>query len=200
MIVPALVLSGGASTRMGSPKALLRLGDRTFLARIVGTLLDAGVPEVIVVTGPHHDAIAAEAEGWPPAWPVRLVRNDAPGADQASSIRAGLALVDRPGVGGVIVTLVDHPLVAADTVTRLLAAFADGHPPVARPRVRGRHGHPVVFGREAFDALRAPSPDGAKSVLRRFAGRQRWVDVEDEGVVLDIDTPADYERARARFA
>ncbi len=71
---------------------------------------------------------------------------------------------------------------------------------MARPRVRGRHGHPVVFGREAFDALRAPSPDGAKSVLRRFAGRQRWVDVEDEGVVLDIDTPEEYARLRARFA
>lgn len=199
MLVPALVLSGGASSRMGSPKALLRLGDRCFLSRVVGTLLEANVPEVIVVTGAHHDAIAGEVDRWPAEWPVRLLRNDAPATDQISSVRAGLTLIDRPGVAGVLIALVDHPLVTPATVVRLREAFASGHSPIVRPRLGGRHGHPVIFGREAFDALREPSPDGAKTVLRRFADRQRSVEVDDEGVLIDVDTPEDYERVRTRF-
>lgn len=200
MLLPAIVLSGGASMRMGTPKALLRLGGQTFLRRIVATLLEAGVDDVVVVTGVHHGDIAAEIETWPEGWPVRAVRNDTPGADQLSSMATGLALVDRPGVEGVMVALVDHPMVSAATVARLHASFAGRRAPVVRPRHLGRHGHPVVFARETFQALRDPSPDGAKSVMRRFADRQAWIDVEDEGVVLDIDTPDDYERLRARFA
>lgn len=200
MPLPAIVLSGGASARMGSPKALLTLGGRTFLARVVGTLVSAGLDEVVVVTGVHHAEIAGEVDGWPPSWPVRVVRNDTPGADQLSSIRTGLALLDRPGVAGVLVALVDHPLVTQATVLDLCRAFAATHAPVVRPRYRGRHGHPVVFGREAFDALKAPAPDGAKAVLRRFADRQRWVDVDDEGSVIDIDTPEEYARAVSRVA
>lgn len=199
MLLPAIVLTGGASTRMGAPKALLAPGGRSFLARVVGTLVDAGVEDVVVVTGPHHDAITAEVEAWPEGWPVRVVHNATPAGDQLSSIRAGLDVLDRPGVNGVLVALVDHPLVTVSTLARLREAFAAGGAPVLRPRCAGRHGHPVVFARETFDALRAASPDGAKSVLRRFADRQRWVDVEDEGVVIDIDTPEDYERVRARF-
>ncbi|MCU0257181.1 MAG: nucleotidyltransferase family protein [Vicinamibacterales bacterium] len=200
MLLPAILLSGGASTRMGSPKALLRAGARTFLERVATALLDGGADEVVVVTGAHHPQIAAEVDGWPASWPIRLVRNETPGADQLSSIQAGLALVDHPGADVALVALVDHPLVSAATVARLREAFGRTRAPVVRPRFLGRHGHPVVFGRETFEALRTPWPDGAKSVLRRFEDRQIWIDVDDEGVVLDVDTPEDYERVRARFA
>jgi molybdenum cofactor cytidylyltransferase len=170
------------------------------LKRVAGTLIDGGADEVVVVTGVHHDEIAAEVDAWPAFWPVRMVRNDLPGADQLSSIQAGLAFVDHPGVVAVIVALVDHPLVGAATVSRLREAFGRTGAPVVRPRCQGRHGHPVLFARETFETLRAPSPDGAKSVLRRFADRQVWVDVDDEGIVIDIDTPEEYAQALSRVA
>lgn len=199
MLVPGLVLSGGASSRMGTPKATLKAGGTSFLARAAGSLLEGGCEEVVVVTGSHHAEIVAEVDTWPGTWPVRVVRNTTPGGDQLSSIGTGLDLLDHPGIHGVVIGLVDHPFVAAATVARLREAFARTGAPVVRPRFGGRHGHPVLFGRAAFDALRAPSPDGAKSVLRLFASTQVWVDVDDEGVILDVDTPDDYARAVERF-
>ena len=186
---------------MGSPKALLSDGRGTFLARIVGTLTTAGVDEVVVVTGVHHDVIAAEVGTWPGQRLVQLVRNDRPGADQLSSLRAGLDAVDRGSADAVVVALVDHPFVTPGTVQALLSRFTETGAPVIRPACRGRHGHPVVFARETFASLRSvPSTTGAKAVLQAFADRVLDVELGDEGAWTDIDTPDAYRSALARFA
>jgi molybdenum cofactor cytidylyltransferase len=100
-----------------------------------------------------------------------------------------------------VVALVDHPFVRADTVRELTAAWTRTRAPVVRPRLRGRHGHPVVFGREVFDALRAaPVEAGARAVVRACGARVVDVDTDDEGTCLDVDTPDDYARAIAWWA
>lgn len=209
MKLPAIVLAGGASTRMGAPKALLRVGEDTFLSRILGTLVAAGGDDVVIVTGGDDAPIRASVDRWAQAPPalsaacdltVRVVRNDAPDADQFSSLRRALAAVEHPGLEGVLVTLVDHPFVSLATVRALLDRFSVSRAPVVRPRCAGRHGHPIIFGREAFAlVLGARAHDGAKAVVRAFADRQQIVEVDDEGIWTDVDTPKEYDVALRRF-
>ncbi len=194
LMIAAIVLSGGASSRMGSPKALLTIDGETFLARIVRVVRAAGVDDIVVVTGVHHDAIVAHlasgasGPGEEPA--LRVVRNSDAGGDQLSSLRVGLAeLVDDGRVEAAVVALVDHPLIDAHTVRDMLDAFDMTTAPVVRPACDGRHGHPVIFARETFEMLlHGVLPDGAKGVLRAFEARQVFVPTTNRGVLVDVDT------------
>lgn len=193
-MIPGIVLAAGRSSRLGRPKALMPAGDgRTFVARVLTTLADAAVDGAVVVARAEDEALAAEVDRFAPF--ARTVVNADADRGQLSSLLTGLAAVDRPGVRAVLVTLVDVPLVSADTVRRLLAAARSAAAPIVRPRYAGRHGHPVIFARASFDELRAADPsEGAKAVVHRHRDAIRDVDVEDAGCVEDVDTPADYER------
>src|SRR6187549_394417 len=113
-MIPALVLAAGKSTRMGRTKALLPLGDETFISRIVGTFRAAGVEDVVVVVGHDAERVAAALDRLDP--PPRVVLNPGYESGQLSSILAGLRAVDRPGVTALLLTLVDVPLVSGATV------------------------------------------------------------------------------------
>lgn len=198
--IPAIVLAAGASSRMGRTKALLPLrGGETFLARVVSTLRAAGIEEITVVVGRDADSIRAALDG-----PVNVVQNDDPSRGQLSSLRLGLDALtapdaarhgDDPGVAGVLVTIVDLPLVSAETVRRVIDAWEASGAPIVRPAREGRHGHPVIFGAAVFDELRsADLALGAREVLRAHLSEVLDVCVDDAGAFEDIDTPADYER------
>jgi molybdenum cofactor cytidylyltransferase len=193
-MIPAIVLAAGGSTRMGRPKALLTIGPsgETFLDHITGTLAAAGIEETIVVLG--ADAAAVQA-GVAPAPRTRFVVNPAPERGQLSSLLTGLRVADRPGVGAVLVTLVDIPLVTAETVRSLVEAHRTGRALITRPSSGGRHGHPVIFNRVVFGDLRHADPAvGVKAVLRARASDVQNVPCDDEGAFLDVDTPFEYER------
>lgn len=193
-MVPAIVLAAGASTRMGRPKPLLPLGDETFLSRILKTLREADVDDLLVVVGLDGATITASLRSLP--FSVRVVENPDSSRGQLSSLQAGLLAADRPGVRGVLVTLVDLPFVSSSTVRAVLDAYRR-HPTAAmvRPVSGDRHGHPVVFDRQLFDELRAADPAvGAKPVVHAHRAAIVEVPVTDEGAFVDIDTPGEYER------
>jgi molybdenum cofactor cytidylyltransferase len=124
---------------------------------------------------------------------ARFIENPAADAGQLSSVLAGLEAADAIGTSGLLVTPVDAPLVSAGTVTELLDVFGVTNAPVVRATHRGKHGHPVVFSRGVFDSLRRADPDiGAKAVLREHALAIVNVEVDDPGVVSDVDTLDDY--------
>jgi CTP:molybdopterin cytidylyltransferase MocA len=192
-VVVGIILAAGASVRMGRPKALLPIGGDTFVTRVCRTLLDAGVDDLVVVAGAEHEAIA-EAVGLA-GLPARIVENPRREEGQLSSVLTGLAVADRPGVDAVLVHLVDAPLVRPDTVRAVLNAFFRTHAPIVRPAVGGRHGHPVLFARCAFDELRRAAPAiGARGVVQARAAEVCNVPVDDEGACRDIDTPEDFAR------
>ncbi|OFW02436.1 MAG: hypothetical protein A3I61_13315 [Acidobacteria bacterium RIFCSPLOWO2_02_FULL_68_18] len=194
-MVAAIILAAGASTRMGRPKALLADPDgRPFVARLARTFVEAGVRDVVVVTGRDHavvaDALVADR------LPVRVVvvNNPDPSRGQLSSLWVGLDAASEPTVEAVLVTLVDVPMVSPSTVRAVVAAWRGSHAPIVRPAVGDRHGHPVLFDRAVFDELRrTPLGEGAKALLRAHADRVVNVPVDDEGCLVDVDTPADYE-------
>jgi len=192
-MIPGVILAAGRSTRMGRAKPLLPCGPdgESFVRRLARALCEGGVPHVLVVGRPEDHALRDEVAALPV--PARFVENPGADAGQLSSVLAGLDAADVPGTRGLLVTPVDAPLVTAGTVAALLAAFASTGAPIVRAVYRGTHGHPVVFSRDVFDSLRRADPNvGAKAVLRAHEGAIRNVEVDDAGVVADVDTPDDY--------
>lgn len=195
-MIPAVVLAAGKSSRMGRPKATLPLDEHdTFLTRIVRTFLAASIDDVVVVVGHDKDAIipAFAASGLP----ARFVENRDSERGQLSSVLAGLAVVDRPGVAAMLLTLVDVPLIAPSTVRAVVDRYRTTHAAIVRPVRGNEHGHPVLIDRALFDALRRADPDsGAKAIVRAHVSPAGDVEVDDEGAFADIDTPDEYERIR----
>jgi CTP:molybdopterin cytidylyltransferase MocA len=185
---------------MRQPKALLH-ADRqgtTFVRKLAATLSEGGCEDVLVVAGAHAAAVAADLIQT--SVPVRMLFNPRWPDGQLSSLIVAIDAVDRPGVMGVIVALVDAPLVSSDTVTRLRRAHRDQGALVVRPARGGRHGHPVLFDRALFDELRHADPaEGAKAVLRRYAASVLDLPIADEGAYQDFDTPDDYRRLSATW-
>ena len=154
-MVPAVVLAAGKSTRMGRLKALLPVDARrdaadTFLTRILRTFLDAPVDDIVVVVGHERDAVveSVTSRGLAP----RFVFNRDYETGQFSSLLAGLAAIDRPGVNAMLLTLVDVPLVSASTVRRVLERYRATGAPLVRPVQGVEHGHPV----SSIDACSTP--------------------------------------------
>lgn len=188
--IVGLVLAGGAGRRVGGPKALLRLGPLSFAAHAAALLERPGVERVVLVLG--HEAARVELEAGLAARFGRVVNPD-PGQGMLSSLLCGLDAAERLGAGAVLVHPVDHPLVAPQTVDRVVAALQAGAR-VAVPSWDGRRGHPAGFARSAWEALRAAPPEqGARAVLREHPG---WVEhvAGDPGCLTGIDTPADLAR------
>lgn len=181
-----IILAAGASTRMGSPKALLLYQNETFLDRLIGQLQGL-CARVTVVTGAHTGPIRA---GTRRGAAVRWVVNEHYADGQLSSLQCGLRAL-QPGSTHVLFTLVDHPAVQAETL-RLVWAASSGPaaPVVVIPRWRGKRGHPVCCARPIVDELLTlPRQSSAKEVIRAHA---RYVDVDDPGICADIDDPEDY--------
>jgi len=194
-MLATIILAAGDSTRMGTPKALLPDPDgRPFVARLVRSFSAAGLDEIVIVTGATHDAIveALAADG-PPVGPV-CVGNPDPSRGQLSSLWVGLDAVARPDVDGVLVTPVDIPMIRPTTIRQVVEAWSHTRAPIVRPAVGARHGHPVLFDRIVFDDLRrAALTEGAGVVVHANIDRVVNVAVDDEGCLLDVDTPADYQ-------
>ena len=193
-MIPAVVLAAGTSSRMGRPKATLPLpGGDTFLTRIVGTFLDAGIDDVVVVVG--HEAELVVSTFSLSGLPARFVRNPDFEQGQFSSILAGLRAIDRPGVAAMLLTLVDVPLVDAATVRAVIDQYRRSHAPIVRPTSGSRHGHPVLIDRSVFEPLRRADPaGGAKPVVRAYASAAGDIAIADEGAFTDFDTPDDLSK------
>jgi CTP:molybdopterin cytidylyltransferase MocA len=190
-----IVLAAGASRRMGTAKAGLRLDGRTFLEHAFEALAGGGVDRLLVVTGADPASVIAAL---PRGRDVAVVHNVAPERGQLSSLKVALEHVAAtwPEAVIVVVELVDHPAVRPATVRALLdTAHARPACPIVVPVHGGKRGHPVVFARDVWDELRATEDDlGARAVVRADPSRVALLEVDDPGVLIDVDTPADLRR------
>ena len=192
MKVAGVVPAAGASTRMGAPKALLDAGGRSFVSAAVGALIGGGCDPVAVVVGPGQDEVARKARG---AGAMVLV-NPEPGEGPITSLRLALAVLG-PEAHGVAVRPVDHPRVRPETVALLVETFLTSGAPLVLPTLHGQRGHPAIFARRLFASLMDPRLEGgARSVVHQHLAEAVPVEVEDAGVLEDIDTPDAY---RASF-
>jgi len=188
-MIGAVVLAAGSSFRMGTPKALLEIGEKTFLQHVVDVIRSADVEEVVVVLG--HDAPGIKLTmTW---FEGRTAINEEWGRGQLSSMIAGLNAFEEPGPQGVLFWPVDHPLVPPDLIKELLEAFRDSGKAIIIPEYEGRRGHPVIFRASLYDELRDADPRiGAREVIRRHPDDIHTVPTDHKGVLVNIDTPGDY--------
>jgi CTP:molybdopterin cytidylyltransferase MocA len=194
MSLAGIILAAGESRRMGTPKPLLELEGETFLDRLILTL-GATCSPVIAVLGWQSQSIRA---GLRHADLARVVLNPDYERGQLSSLQCGLAAVP-PGAEGVMFTLVDHPAVLPSTVARIARAFQERGPQelLVIPRCQGANGHPVCAARELIpEFLALPQDAQARDVIHRHRQHTVYVDVEDRGVIEDVDDPEAYRRLR----
>jgi molybdenum cofactor cytidylyltransferase len=187
-----VILAAGESSRMGRDKALLPWRGSTFLGAAMDVLAPCDL--VIVVGGknaPNLQPVVDTAGAY-------LVVNHEPERGQFSSLRIGLQEVMNRGRDAAIVTLVDRPPPSPATVQllkeRFLERAAEGIWAVV-PRHGERNGHPIVVGREMIHAfLSAPPTATARDVEHAHQQHIEYVPVDDPLVVLNVDTPEDYQR------
>jgi molybdenum cofactor cytidylyltransferase len=187
--IAAVILAAGAGSRLGGvAKALLIHRGATYLEAIARAAREAGLVDAVVIAGePFHREVAAHAR----QLGLRVRVNPRPERGMASSVALGFAAIAGGPASAAWLWPVDHPAVRTATLRQLIAALGDSE--VAQPRHGGRGGHPPLVRRALWAQLAACGglPDGARGVLR--AARVITVDVDDSGVVRDVDTAADVE-------
>lgn len=191
-MLAAVILSGGASRRMGSPKALLPYQGRPFLEHLLEVTVHPKIGLRRVVLGAHAEPIASA---------VALQANDVVINEdwekgQLSSIQAALRSLSA-GTDGILLCLIDHPLVSATLVGDLIERFYATKKPIVLPIYEGSRGHPVIFSSALYDELlRAPQETGARAVVWAHAGEIEEVQTNEEGCVMNLNDPNAIEKLR----
>jgi molybdenum cofactor cytidylyltransferase len=175
---------------MGKPKALLEAEGQSFLSSILGALSGGGARPLLVVVRSMEDPVAAEGR----RAGASIVLNPDPSPGPVSSLQCGIrALADS--VEALLFAPVDHPLFSPETVRSLIGAFAETRAPLVVPAFEGWRGHPVLFGRSLFpELLEEDLPEGARTVVRRYLDARVQLEVDDPGILADIDTPEEYRK------
>ncbi len=183
MSIAGLILAAGESRRMGFPKALLPYRTETFLDTLTG-LFQERCSTVIVVLGCEAERIRSLA-----ARPATFVTNPDYARGMTTSLQCGLRAVPADAEG-VLFTLVDHPAVRPATIDALLTT---PRPLVRVPRYGDSRGHPIWFSRELIaEFLAIPEGRAANEVVHRHRPDTEFLDLDDPGIVADIDDPEAY--------
>lgn len=190
-MLTALILAAGRSSRMDySPKANLLYKGKTFLETGVDKIRSAGIDEVYVIVGDNRDEIIARHK----SHNIEFIFNDEIDLGQLRSIQVGLENIPDTAEG-VLIHMVDTPLINVDTVRSLVEQYKKNRASIVLPVYGNRRGHPVVFPRTLFAELQnAPYETGARKVVWDNAESVSEVHVNDQGILISIDTPVDYTR------
>jgi molybdenum cofactor cytidylyltransferase len=186
-IIP-VILAAGDSTRMGYPKALLPLGDRTFLTHILEVLKNAGLPQPVIVLGKAAPEISPVVR----EYDASILINKEPERGQLSSIQLALRSLPSTCSAGMIWP-VDQPSISENLVLDLSRLFLASRALITLPANGGRRGHPAIFHRTLFqEFLDIPVQEGPKRLLVHHRNETTVLDTEESGCLKDIDTPSDY--------
>jgi molybdenum cofactor cytidylyltransferase len=189
-MLAAVILSGGASSRMGSPKALLPYRGTTFLEHLLGVAQNPRISVRRVVLGPDAEEIQKAVA----LIPDEVVINTDWELGQLSSIQAALRSLPA-GTDGILLNLIDHPLITGELVEELIEEFYKSRATVVLPVFCGRRGHPVIFSATLYqELLEAPLDVGARAVVWAHRTEVREWATTEEGCVLNLNDPEAFRR------
>lgn len=202
-MIAAILLAAGQSKRMGQPKMPLPWGETTVLGQVIATLQGAGADRMVIVTGGAREAVEALVARYAPAFPGSLstvfnARYASGG--MLSSVQAGLlelAEAGNPSAEAALIATGDQPQVQERSVRLVIQEYLHSRASIVVPSFQMRRGHPWLVARAHWqEILRMGPPDSLRSFLNRHADEICYVEVEDPGVLQDLDTPEDYLKSR----
>ena len=191
-----VVLAAGRSTRMGAPKLLLPWRGRSLLRRAVEAGVESGAADVVVVLGSEAERLAAEV----PPGRARVIHNPDFAHGQSTSLRRGLAALAED-LAGAVCYPADQPFVTAAVIRQLVSAHQQTGRPIVVAEASGVRGAPVFFARSVFPlVMRIEGDQGARSLIQAHPELVVVERFDDADLMLDVDTPEDYQRLLRRDA
>lgn len=179
---------------MGRSKALLPWDEQTIIAHHAGLMNSQNGGEAWIVMQQDDPALSAELDRiqWPSA--RRVINPLAPDCDMLASIQCGVrAALDSDAVA-IGIALVDQPLIQRNTINALLSAARKRRDEILQPLFEGRRGHPVLLPRSVAHELALFSGLSLREFLAEHHEQRGTLEVDDPGVVTDLDTPAEYQK------
>lgn len=196
----ALLLAAGESTRMKSSKQLLEWENMPLLTYQIQKLLMLPFFEIVVVLGHESEKIRNQVEIRDARVTFLQCMNYDEG--QSASLKFGLEYIEQE-YDGVFVMLTDLPLIRLETMNKVLKAGAkrleiESHAFMIRPSCDGRIGHPVFIGHFSKLPWKNLKGDAGANKLLDQPQQLEFLHTDDAGICIDIDTPSDYQWAKAR--
>lgn len=193
--VAAIVLAAGRALRMGEQKVLLEVRGRSLIQRVVDAALGSSASETVVVLGHEAGRVRGQLEGRP----VTTVVNHDYEHGMSASLRAGIRALECPCDAALFV-LADQPFVSSALLDRLIAAFVETRKPIVRPSAGGTPSNPTLMSAALFPEILAQCGDvGGREIVARHPGEVALVPVDEPRLIVDIDTPAEYEAVRNAY-
>ena len=191
--IGAVILAAGVSSRMGEPKQLLLLDGKTLLGQVLDNARSAAVDEIVVVLGAAAETIRQKID----LSKVKVVVNSSYQQGMGTSLRAGLTALD-PAIKAALIILADQPFVRAATLDRICEEYRRCHAQIVIPLYKGFRGNPVLLDRSVFPEVMALAGDvGCRAIFGNHLDGIVKLEVEDVGILLDIDSKADFEKLKA---
>ena len=192
--ISGILLASGASRRIKSTKQLLIFQREYLINIVINKILKSEIDELFVILGYQHDEIANVIDTRP-----KIVDNPGWKIGKSSSIKTGVNSAQRTS-DGVIFFMVDQPFINKEIINTLINEFKGSIDNIIVPRVNGHLCNPVLFGKKYYKELIGLSGEqGGKKIIKK-AKDVRWVDWEDERLLLDIDTDEDYKNILINYS
>jgi molybdenum cofactor cytidylyltransferase len=190
-MITAIILAAGESKRMGQPKMLLPWGKETVLSHMVTVFREAGVDDIFVVTGGARERV----ENAVSYLNVKTIFNkEFAKGEMLSSIQCGIRVVTQQ-TQAILIGLGDQPQVQVESVRLVCELFRKSNSSIVVPSFQKRRGHPWLVARPLWkDVLELEHPQSPRDFLDAHHKQIHYVNVDDQGILADLDTPEDYKK------
>jgi len=189
-----IILAAGTASRMGKTKQLLPFQGTTLLGRVTANAIHSKLHEIIVVLGHDADTILKTIDF---SGSCVIINPDFE-KGQSTSLIKGLEAISEACAGAMFL-LADQPMITADIINRMIMAFQSSDAPILIPFFNNRRGNPVIISKGLFPKISSLSSDtGARVMFDEYKNILLKVNFDTDAVLLDVDTPADYEKLLAR--
>jgi len=197
-MISAIILAAGKSARMGNPKMLLPWGDTTIIEHVISVFSQAGIKDILVVTGGARKQVETVILECRKKYPVRSVYNENyMMGDMLSSIQCGLRQITNPSIEAAMIGLGDQPQVQERSVRLLCEAFLQTKSPLIVPSFQMRRGHPWLVASPLWNELiKMDSTQTPRDFLNAHAENIYYVGMDTPTILSDLDTPDDYQAAQ----
>lgn len=177
---------------MGRSKQLLPLAHKPIIRWCLDALLDAGLKDIIAVLGPTGQEITDHIKDYP----LKIVWNKDPESDMAGSVKEGLKALNNK-TSAILIFPIDHPMVSANTIKTIINTHTTFPDKIIIPTHKSRKGHPTLFPRSSIQELfTLPT---LRDIIHKEPKRIHLVRVQDEGILLNMNTPDDYLKIHGKI-